>query len=260
MKAKRKREIYSVLLVLLIIGITLGYAALSSTLNINGSSQVKNSTWDIHFANVVVNSDSVTLSAGDQVATVNSSDTTEVTFAVTLQKPGDFYEFTVDIVNAGTIPGKITLVTIDGISTYSNIVDYTVTYSNGREVQVEDILNPNFSKNIKVNVFYKEDIDENDLPTSAIDLNLTFDITFNQSKDLEVTMNSIIANLVNNNESCIVKYEGQVTDQVGQTVTANNVYFNNCADKRNVIFGGFCWQIVRTTKLVELKWFIMVNQ
>ena len=40
---------YNVILVVLIIGISLGYAALSTNLQINGSSQVKSSSWDIHF-------------------------------------------------------------------------------------------------------------------------------------------------------------------------------------------------------------------
>ena len=48
--------------------------------------------------------------------------------------------------------------------------------------------------------------------------------------------------------SCVTKYEGEVTDEVGKTVNASNVYFDKCMDKRNVIFGGFCWQVVRTTE------------
>ena len=89
MKSKRKKELYSVLLVLLIIGISLGYAALSATLNINGSSQIKENTWDIHFNNVKVSNGSVTLSTGDSAATITPNNTTEVTYSVTLQKPGD---------------------------------------------------------------------------------------------------------------------------------------------------------------------------
>ena len=56
-----------------------------------------------------------------------------------------------------------------------------------------------------------------------------------------------VADLSKETNSCITKYEGEVTDEVGKTVTATNVYFDKCVDKRNVIFGDFCWQIVRTT-------------
>ena len=53
--------------------------------------------------------------------------------------------------------------------------------------------------------------------------------------------------------TCITKYDGKVTDEVGKTVNASNVYINKCTDKRNVIFGGFCWQIVRTTETEGTK-------
>ena len=57
-----------------------------------------------------------------------------------------------------------------------------------------------------------------------------------------------IANIAKEDNSCVSKYEGEVTDEVGKTVTATNVYFDKCAEQRNVIFGGFCWQVVRTTE------------
>ncbi len=55
------------------------------------------------------------------------------------------------------------------------------------------------------------------------------------------------------NNSCITKYNGEVTDEVGKTVPATNVYFDKCSEQRNVIFGGFCWQIIRTTETGGIK-------
>ena len=57
-----------------------------------------------------------------------------------------------------------------------------------------------------------------------------------------------LVGLSNEQNACVTKYEGQVTDQVGQTVNANRVYFDKCSEQRNVIFGGFCWQVIRTTE------------
>ena len=62
-----------------------------------------------------------------------------------------------------------------------------------------------------------------------------------------------VADLSKETNSCITKYEGEVTDQVGKTVNASNVYFDKCMDKRNVIFGGFCWQVIRTTETKGTK-------
>jgi hypothetical protein len=49
-------------------------------------------------------------------------------------------------------------------------------------------------------------------------------------------------------DTCIVKYEGDVTDEVDNTIEATQVYFDRCVDRRNVKFGGYCWQIIRTTE------------
>jgi len=62
-----------------------------------------------------------------------------------------------------------------------------------------------------------------------------------------------IANIAKEDNSCVSKYGGEVTDEVGKTVTATNVYFDKCAEQRNVIFGGFCWQVVRTTETSGTK-------
>lgn len=64
---------------------------------------------------------------------------------------------------------------------------------------------------------------------------------------------SQIKSMIDNNESCFTKYDGQVTDQVNNTVDATNVYFNKCEDKRNIIFGGLCWEMIRTTETGGIK-------
>ena len=250
MKKNKKNLIYSIfLLILLSIGI--GYAYLTSNLSITGSTKVTGNTWDIHFANLVVNPDSVEATTP---ASIDQTNNTSINYAITLDKPGDFYEFTVDIVNAGSIPGKINLVTINGItSEVEDIIDYSITYSNNKLVQVNDILNANSSKNIKVRIYFIEDITPEDLLDTEANLNLTLSITYNQSNESEFDTNALIQQLKTENSSCFRKYEGQVTDQVGQTVTASNVYFNKCADKRNIIFNNMCWQMIRTTETGGIK-------
>ena len=55
------------------------------------------------------------------------------------------------------------------------------------------------------------------------------------------------------NDSCMARYEGEVTDEVNNTVSAKNVYFNKCSDKRNIIFNNMCWQMIRTTETGGIK-------
>ena len=104
MNNKRK---FRIILVLLLLGVTLGYAVLGANLTINGNSKLSSSTWNIHFNNVVPKSGSVPIGTGDHGAVITQGDNTEVTYAVTLSKPGDFYEFNVDAVNTGTVDGMI---------------------------------------------------------------------------------------------------------------------------------------------------------
>ena len=67
------------------------------------------------------------------------------------------------------------------------------------------------------------------------------------------TLFNKIAGLSKEINSCVTKYEGEVTDEVNKTVNASNVYFDKCANQRNVIFGGFCWQVIRTTETKGTK-------
>ena len=56
-----------------------------------------------------------------------------------------------------------------------------------------------------------------------------------------------IVNL-SNVDSKVTKYNGNVTDTVGNTTVATKVYFDKDLYARNIIFGGFCWQVIRTTE------------
>ena len=104
MRRKNKQiTTYFILFSLLLIGVI--YAILQANLQINGTAKIKANTWNIYFNNIQVNPNSVSINAGYQAATI--IDDTTITFAVDLAYPGDFYEFTVDVVNSGTIDGMI---------------------------------------------------------------------------------------------------------------------------------------------------------
>ena len=59
---KNKKKLNYMILIIMILVISIGYAVLSTNLNIVGSSQINAPTWDIHFENVSVASGSVTAS------------------------------------------------------------------------------------------------------------------------------------------------------------------------------------------------------
>ena len=82
MKNKNKKVV--VYVCLLILCISVGYAALSTTLNITGESSIKSAKWDIRFDNLVVDSTSV---GAVSPATINKSRDT-IDYTVKLPNPG----------------------------------------------------------------------------------------------------------------------------------------------------------------------------
>ena len=108
---RNKKDNMLILLLLLVVGLGIGYALISSNLTINGIGRFNNQSWDVHFEDLTLNPGNVELSQGDAPATIDQTTMTDITFTVTLNEPGDFYEFEVAAVNAGTLDAMIGLVT-----------------------------------------------------------------------------------------------------------------------------------------------------
>ena len=177
----QRRYLFTVL-VLLLLGISLGYALLTTNLNIVGTTVVKDNKWDIYFDNVQVRTGSVTAST----PAIDTAKTT-VSYSVTLNLPGDYFEFTVDAVNAGTIDGMISAVSskLNGteITTLPNYLEYSVSYSDGVTIQNNHLLEAGKTETYKVRVGYKKDISATDLPSTEQTLNLTFSVTYVQADE-----------------------------------------------------------------------------
>ena len=124
---KKKNISYTFVLILFLL-ISIGYAALNSTLNINGKSSISKNTWDVHFDNIVVKDGSV-----EAIKLPTIENNTTVDFEVALNLPGDFYEFTVDVVNNGTIDAMIESITKTPDLTENQLkyINYKIEYQNG---------------------------------------------------------------------------------------------------------------------------------
>lgn len=159
--------------------VTVGYAALSTTLSITGKGTLSKNSWDIHFENLVIvdNGASVVTTA----PTIDSTKT-KVSFNITLSKPGDTYEFTVDAVNKGTIDAMLSGFSATSLTTdQQKYLTYTVTYSDGATTSTKDYLKKGTSETIRVRVRFRDDLTATDLPSSAETLNLTATLTYVQA-------------------------------------------------------------------------------
>ena len=164
---KRNNMIIIVFLFILF-SISIGYAYLNSNLSINGYSSITASNWNVYWDNIDVMNGSVD---AEEPSIVNQS---TVTFNISLSKPGDYYEFTVDAINDGTIDAMIDNITktINNSSTVPNYLKYEVTYADGADILNNHILVANTFEKIKVRVEYNSDINPEDLPTNSETLNL----------------------------------------------------------------------------------------
>lgn len=174
-KGSSKKFFLIGLFILLVAGVSIGYAALQTTLSINGTTTINKVGWDIHFENIVVAEGA----AENGSAIINANDNTEVTYNVTLGEPGDFYEFSVDIKNAGTLPAKLESIVNPGLTEEEELyANYTVT---GMPA-VNSVLAAGESKTVTIRVEFDPDIEPEDLPTENKILTKTIKFNYVQNK------------------------------------------------------------------------------
>ena len=179
-KRKKKKVLSVLVLLLLILGVSIGYAVLSQTLTINGTSSIGGSTWNVHFENVQIANGSVTATTPP---TATGTNTTSLTYTIALQQPGDFYEFTVDVKNGGSIAAKLNAApTISGVSTAQDVyTNYTFLNSDGSAVTAGQTLAAGAKRTYKVRVEFDSNISASQLPSSAQNLTLTVSMPWVQS-------------------------------------------------------------------------------
>ena len=180
MKKRRKQSLLFGI-ILLMLGLGLGYAYLTTNLSIEGIADIDSNTWDVYWDNAQVTAGSV---SGDQVTQAPTIDTdkTTVSFHVRLSQPGDYYEFTVDAVNDGSIDAMIDTInkTINNSTTIPEYLNYTVTYDDDIEITNNQLLASGDAETYKVRVEYRTDIETSQLPDTAQTLNLKFGIEYIQ--------------------------------------------------------------------------------
>ena len=211
---KRSSKKYPIILIILLLGITIGYAALNSTLNINGRSNISKNTWDLYFDNVVVKDGSV-----EAIKLPTIENNTTVDFEVELELPGDFYEFTVDVVNNGTIDAMIESINKEPnlTTTQQKYLNYTIEYQNGEQIASKQLVSTNSFVRLKVRVEYKKDLTASDLPQNTETLNLGFSLNYVQSDGSGIS--------VNNNGIKVKPVASGDINEIGTIVTIGDQHF-----------------------------------
>ena len=178
------------ILFMLIAGLTVAFAALSTTLNINGTAYLDAAKWGIRFENL---SSSTKIGSATTTGTAKIEETkaAEITgMNVGSSIPGDKIIYTVDLVNKGTINAKIdniekTVLTQE----QQRYLTFKVTDKNGNEVSEGDILSAGETKSLTITIEFIKDLTKEDLPKQTSTISLSYKLNFVQT-DEKVTSGS----------------------------------------------------------------------
>lgn len=174
-------------LVLSVVGISIGFASMSTELDISGQASVVPASWKIKFQGLTkVSGDDSLIITAPQI----TGDTHIGNYSLKLTKPGDEVVYRFSITNLGTLNAELTTYTFatpvitgtgenaeaDAAIVSENLV-YTLTYNDSAKtpVKVGDLLNKNDSVELLLTVGYKASADE--LPEESVSIT-GMDVTF----------------------------------------------------------------------------------
>ena len=277
-KKRYVKKSYKFVLLFLLSFITVGYAYLNSSIEINGYNKIDVNRWDIHFENIL----KVDGSVGAELD-ASIKDGTTITFNVNLIKPADFYSFSVDVVNVGTMDAMLSQILKTGIiAEQERFFNYDVTYIDGAEILEKDSLPSGRRDTLLISVKYRDDIVASDLPLVDQNIDLSLDAIYVQDDgtsdnrrpllylyDEIVSQNKedgimVLDNMSSNyvSTSTGINFNLAPSDTNGNGVYIRNgtendkypiYYYRGEVDNNNVIFSNFCWKIVRTTETGGIK-------
>ena len=183
-KQRREKVLVVVVLLMVVAGLTVAFAALSTTLNINGTAYLDAAKWGIRFENLS-SPTKIGSATTTGTAKIEESKAAEITgMNVSLSIPGDKIVYTVDLVNKGTINAKIdniekTVLT----SEQQRYLTFKVTDKNGYEIKQGDILEKGETKKITITIEFIKDLTKEDLPKQTSTISLSYKLNFVQTDE-----------------------------------------------------------------------------
>lgn len=189
-------------LIISLVAVGIGFAAFSTTLTIEGTATVQNSTWDVHFSDIA-RDESSTTGVGTTLPTItdnaqagsNTEDTLINAFDVTFTQPNQKAVYLITVLNAGTYDANLSAYTLgtkactntgtaNGESDATNVcnnVNFTLTYANGDAIATGATLAKGATAQLKLTVEYKDITDASLLPKDKVTVSLgTTTLTYSQ--------------------------------------------------------------------------------
>lgn len=154
MQSKKIRYLLFSGLILVIFGMTVAFAVLSGQLILEGKVNRKGGTWEMEF-----NEDTITasLKGGAQNGSI-TVDGDEITVSASLTQSGDEIVYFFTIENSGTVDAKLSSYSFkedsgsNSLSAYN--VEYYLTYEDGTNLTIGDVLSPGESQTFQLKLVY----------------------------------------------------------------------------------------------------------
>ena len=182
-KSNNYSSITILLLVVVVLVMSVGYANFTQSLKINGKTTVSSATWNIKLLEETYseNEDGVSVEPENLILSGTS-----MSYKIKLEKPGDFYEFTIYAKNAGTFDAVLTGITLSGLSetqkkymTYELVYNETSTYKTTTDnLSIE--MKSGATVPVKVLVRYFQPDAASDLPSEQQEIDLVATLNYQQ--------------------------------------------------------------------------------
>ena len=221
-----KKRLTVLVAVFFVMFVGIGYAYVKRTLNINNNTKISNLSWNLHFDSLDVATGSVTPLS----QTVVSQDNMSITSNLEFKNDGEFYEYTVDVVNDGSINAMIE--SVEGLTLtneQSKYFDYSATWADGTSILQNQQLPGGTREKIKVRISLKDNLTINDLPTESVDVKFTLKLNYIQANNNAVRIRKVL-NVTRQNE-------GQITqgDVVTFSYDQTQKYYVLSTDQDNTV-------------------------
>ena len=223
MRTRQKQRIIIGTLCAVIVGLAVGYAVLSSQLNIQGTGGIT-SDFNILFTNIEEGTMNGAITINKQI-----TNSTTATFTIDLDKPSSNGEYLITVENRGNIDAYVE--SIHGIDEANETEPTDITFSI-EDIKVNDKLKARESKVFKVKVVW--DSNSTSIPNTNKDLTLSINFAQETTLDPNNPINSISSktqNLLDNSTDGTYNY-------------MDGTYLKGSQDSNYVWFDGFLWRIM----------------
>lgn len=189
-----KKICLSMLIIILLLSISIGYSYLTRQLQINGLTKIESNTWNVRWSRIAdekVGRKAQIITPATITSSVEGKDLDDIiNFEVKLDKPGDYYEVKLYRENAGSIDAKLDSYSVTGLDNTENYLEFSIVDPDGDESLTDEngvgnlmsnpLLPHGLENYITLRLYFKEDITADDLLDEANNLNVSIKLNYIQ--------------------------------------------------------------------------------